>query len=310
MNKTTVKTLFVVNPVSGNGRGLREWNLMVNHLPDWTGQFDVRITKFAMEAVKITNEALKDGYKHIIAVGGDGTINEVVNGFYEDDKLINPQAYLSIVPAGTGSDFARMFDINVNEGYIKRLLCEGKGQTCDVVKAVFIGWNREKSSRYFINAGDVGMGSETVARVNRNSKALGGFWSFLLAALVTAITYKNRQIKVKIDERVLYNGPCCLIAVANGQFFGGGMRIAPLASINDGYLDVIIVKDIGKIDLMANLYRVYKGNHLSHPKIGMARGQKVNVFSNDQIFLEVDGETAGQGNVEFKVLPEGINLLV
>lgn len=174
MNKTTAKTLFVVNPVSGNGRGLREWTLMAEHLSDWTGQFDVRITKFAMEAVKITNEALRNGYKHIIAVGGDGTINEV----------------------------------------------------------------------------------------------------------------------------------------ANGQFFGGGMRIAPLASVDDGYLDVIIAKDIGKIDLMANLFRVYKGNHLSHPKIEMARGQKVDVFSNDQIFLEVDGETAGQGDVEFKVLPEGINLLV
>jgi YegS/Rv2252/BmrU family lipid kinase len=308
--KITGKTLFIVNPVSGNGKGFNEWNLMNKHLKYLTNQFDVKITKFAMEAVQITNEALKNNYEHIIAVGGDGTINEVVNGFFEGDRLINPEAYLSIIPAGTGSDFARMFNLNVNEDYIIRLLSEGKEQSCDVVRVTFTGWNQEKDNRYFINAGDLGMGSETVARVNRSSKALGGFWSFLLAALSTILTYKNKQMMVKIDERDVYSGPCCLIAVANGQYFGGGMKIAPLAELNDGYLDVILVKDIGKIDLMANLFRVYKGNHLSHPKIEMFRGQKVNVSSHDQIFLEVDGETAGQGDVEFQILPQNMKLIL
>ncbi|MEN6461243.1 MAG: diacylglycerol kinase family protein [Syntrophomonas sp.] len=310
MKETAGKTLFIVNPVSSNGRGLTEWNLIKKRLNDWTNNFDVRITKFAMEAVQITSEALRNGYKHIIVVGGDGTLNEVINGFYQDDKVINPGAFLSVVPAGTGCDFARMFNIKVNRDYIVRILSGGKEKTCDVARATFIGLNQEKSVRYFINAGDVGMGSETVARVNRNSKVLGGFWSFLLAALFTALTYKNRQIKVKIDEQEIYSGPCCLIAVANGQYFGGGMRIAPRASIDDGYLDVILVKNIGKIDLMSNLFRVYKGNHLTHPKIKMFRGQKINVFSRDQIYLELDGETAGQGDVEFEILPQRIKLLV
>jgi diacylglycerol kinase family enzyme len=203
-----------------------------------------------------------------------------------------------------------MFNLNINEDYIRRLLSEGKEQKCDVVSAVYVGWNKEKSIRYFINVGDLGMGSETVAKVNRSSKALGGFWSFLLAALSTTLTYKNRQMVVKVDRRDVYSGPCCIIAVANGQFFGGGMKIAPLADLNDGYLDVILVKDIGKIDLIANLFRVYKGNHLSHPKIEMFRGQKVCISSHDRMVLEVDGETAGLGDVEFTVLPGSIKILI
>lgn len=308
---TNYRTMCIVNPVAGNKRGGQRWGIIDMMLRAAGFEYDVTFTSHALDAIEITREAIKCGYDRIVAVGGDGTLNEVVNGFFTvDGRLINPSAGLLLIPVGTGSDFARMFDINASNECALKLMSLTQGQDCDVVRTSFCGNNGEKTVRHYINIADVGMGSETCARVNRSSKVLGGFWSFLLAALYTLITYRNRHLTVLLDGNEKYSGPCCLVAVGNGRYFGGGMKIAPEAMVNDGLLDVIMVKNFGKLELILNIAKVYRGAHLSHPKVDFDRGTRVNIISHDKVYLEMDGEPVGQVDIEFEILPAGIKIMV
>lgn len=304
-------TMCIVNPVAGHRRCKQRWDMLDQVLRAADLEYEVSITSHALHAVEITREALKNGFSRIVAVGGDGTLNEVVNGFFDlQGQAINPEARLSLIPVGTGSDFARMFNIDSSTECVRRLLSAGERKTCDVVRTSFWGWDGEQTRRYYINIGDVGIGAETCARINRNSKVLGGFWSFLLAGVYTILTYRNRNLTVLVDEAEIYSGPCCLIAIGNGSYFGGGMKIAPKARLDDGLLDVVVVKNFGKMELLAALPQVYRGSHLSHPKVGFRRGSRVKIISHDQAYLEVDGETTGQGDMEFEILPAGLKILV
>ena len=304
------RTICIVNPVAGNGKSEQRWGAIDKVLRREGFQYDVEITRHSGHASQIARAALQKGYDRIVAVGGDGTLNEVVNGLFTDEgEVINSSAGLLLIPVGTGSDFARMFDIDSSLGCVLKLMSLKEAKKCDVIRASFYGHNGQKALRYYINIADVGIGSETCARVNRGSKRLGGFWSFLLAALYTIITYHNRQLTVVIDDKEIYQGPSCLVAAGNGRFFGGGMKIAPEARVDDGVLDVVIVKDFTKLELFANMAKVYRGAHLQHPKVELGRGTRVNIKTAEKAYLELDGEPVGYGNTELQVLPAAIKIM-
>ncbi|QGU00587.1 hypothetical protein SYNTR_1993 [Candidatus Syntrophocurvum alkaliphilum] len=310
-NNCTSKTLCVINPTSGNGRTKKTWTYIERQLKDEGFEFEAYVTKHPEEATHITRSALQNGFSNIIAVGGDGTINEVLNGFYIGDKRINNQSSLSIIPMGTASDFARYLKLSTKDKCIKNIFYHQKELYCDIVRTSFIDWTGKKNIRHFINVADVGVGSETVARVNRNSKILGGFWSFFLSALITVTTYKNRDITVLIDDQEVFSGKACIVAVGNCSFFGGGMKITPKAIFNDGLIDIVLVKDLGKLELLYNLPKVYKGTHLEHPKVDYYQGKKATILANEKdVYLEMDGETPGKGNIEFEILPSEIKLYI
>jgi diacylglycerol kinase (ATP) len=311
MNNTKYRTMCIVNPIAGNKRGRQRWNALDTTLREAGFEYEVNFTTHALHATDLTRNALQNGYNRIVAVGGDGTLNEVVNGFYTNNgRCINPTAGLMLIPAGTGSDFARMLNLDASAASVLRLMGDSVAHNCDVVRTTFCTNNGEKSSRYFINIADVGIGSETCARVNQNSKVMGGFWSFLLAALYTIITYRNRCIKISLDDVEIFAGKCCVVAVGNGRFFGGGMKIAPQALIDDGLLDVVMVKDFGKLELFANIAKVYRGAHLTHPKVEFRRGMRVKIESGARACVELDGEPLGYGDIEFEVIAGGMNILV
>lgn len=311
MNSTNFRTMCVINPVAGNKRAGQRWSVINEVLQKAGFEYDVTFTNHALHAVQITREALQHGYDRIVAVGGDGTLNEVVNGFFSvDGQGINPKAVLLLIPVGTGSDFSRMFEVDSSIECVLRLMSLNEQRNCDVVRTSFFDYNGQKTVRHYINIGDVGIGSETCARVNRNSKVLGGFWSFLLAALYTIITYRNRRLKVLVDNKEVYNGPCGLVAVANGRFFGGGVKIAPEALVDDGLLDVVMVKNFGKPELLANIAKAYRGAHLNHPKVELCRGRRVNIITEQKEYLELDGEPVVSEDIEFEVIPAGIKIMV
>lgn len=306
------KAMFVVNPVSGGGRTRKKWQTVENELRHQGYDFEVSYTEKPMHASQIVSEALQTGYNHIIAVGGDGTINEVLNGFYqvESDIRQESQTGLSVLPMGTASDFSRVLQPSTKIEYIEGLLQKRREQTCDVVRASFTDWDGKAASRYFINVADIGIGSDTVVRVNRNSKAMGGFLSFLIACLVSIYLFKNPTLTVEVDGEVLYSGPSSMVAINNGRYFGGGMMIAPYAQITDGLLDITILEGFGKTEFLKALPTVYKGKHLNHPRIRLAQGKKVHIKSQDKVYLEVDGESPGSGDVEIEILPGDIKLFI
>lgn len=302
--------MFVVNPVSGAGRTSRQWRHTERLLREKDYDFAVNFTRGAMHACEITRQALEQGYDHIIAVGGDGTINEVLNGFFVDEQAVNSEAALSLLPMGTGSDFARILPVSNSTEYAERLLIGCREQLCDVIKVNFVSWEGISQIRYYINVADVGVGCETCIRVNRNNKAMGGFLSFLTCFLEVILTFKSPEFKIEVDGELFYQGKSSLIAVNNGKYFGGGVKIAPLAEIDDGRMDVTLMKDAGTLDFLLALPSAYKGNHLTNPKLMLTQGRQVRVSSSANAAIEMDGETPGFVDANFDILPAGIKLLL
>jgi len=304
------RTKFIVNPNSANGTTAKRWPQMQKTLKTLLGEFAFDFTTGPNTATFLTRQALKDGFEMVVGVGGDGTVNEIVNGFFENDTPINPDAVFGIIERGTGCDFIKATGIPKDETQAMELLKGKKTKRIDVGKFSFIDHRGKETSRYFANITSFGMGGEVDERVNRSTKILGGKLSFLRAVLATFLTYKNKKVRLKIDdffdeERTIMN-----IAVANGQFFGGGMWVAPQAKLDDGLFDVIIIGDLGLKESLFNMGKIYKGKHLTHPKIEFYRGKKVIADSDETVLLDVDGEAPGRLPAKFQILPRILNVKI
>ncbi|MGI5881130.1 MAG: diacylglycerol/lipid kinase family protein [Syntrophomonadaceae bacterium] len=311
MAENSIRSMFVVNPASANGHTRKAWLKLEKHLKQNNITFEVSMTSRPLQAIELTRQALRNGFEHIIAVGGDGTLNEVVNGFFDEQGIfINKSACLSMIPMGTGGDFARMMKFSNRPENIVRLFLNPQAVACDLVQVAFTNWQGEPCIRYFINIADVGLGSDTVFRVNRNSKFMGGPLSFLVGAVTSIIAFKNLSLRVIIDDQNVYAGDSCLVAIGNGQYFGGGMKVTPRAVINDGLLDIIVVEGLGKVELMSNIVPIRKGDHLKNPRVHYYTGKKVIIESGNNLYFEMDGEAPGQGNLKFEILPAAMNLIV
>jgi diacylglycerol kinase (ATP) len=305
------KSMVIVNPVSANGRTGRNWPRIAEELKNAGVEFDVQITSRSREAVQLTRKALQEGYLTVIAVGGDGTLNEVLNGFFESDNAhpINSEARLGLIPSGTGRDFIKTINYSKDLRHACRTLARNQTRTIDIGQV----WYRDAEGRqtfsYYINIAGMGMDGETVDRVNRTTKIFGGKISFLWGTIATLVQYRNRELTLEIDGAVRYHGEATVVAVANGQYFGGGMRIAPEASLDSGHFDIVVVDGMTKPEILANLYRIYQGTHLSYPKVHLMRGKHVRATSLQRVLLNVDGEQPGVLDAEFQLLPQKLQLI-
>lgn len=305
------KTLCVVNPTSANGRTRKTWGQLESYLRRRGLVFDVMCTSAPKNATDITREALLKDYRRIVSVGGDGTLNEVVNGFFDEKgQKIKEDAFLSIIPMGTGGDFARMFEVSSKPHAVYEMMAKGREIKIDIVRGAFTGWRGNPEFRYYINVADVGLGSETVYYVNRNSKILRGFLSFLVSALYSVFTFKNKLVTVIVDGQEVYTGKSNLVVASNGSYFGGGMKIAPHANLSDGLLEIIIARDLSKLELLRCVPKIYSGKHLEEAKIFSLRGQKVQISSPEEIFVEFDGESPGKGDLVLEIIPQGMKLII
>ncbi len=306
-----MKTMFVVNPVSAGGRTGKRWGIIEEGIRrQGIDNFSVKYTEGPLHAAYISSQAIADGYQIITAVGGDGTINEVLNGFYTGGGLFNSRTALSFISAGTGGDFNRMFLTGEEvDQRITSILQAKREKVCDIVKAEFPSWEGDSSIRYYINVADLGLGSETCVRINRSGKLLGGFLSFLSTVLTTLIKHQSFEASIYIDQQEIFRGKLTELALANGRFFGGGMMIAPNAEIDDGRLDIILIEDMKKMELLKCLPQVYSGKHQSHPKVRMYKGQKIDIACSQKIWMEMDGETPGTSNLKVELIPAAVRLV-
>ncbi len=297
---------FVVNPRSAGGRTLKRWNNTEVIFQNLKIPYQKAYTSITEDAACITRMAIKEGYRHIIAVGGDGTVNEVLNGFYENGKKIADKVYFSILSTGTGSDFQRMFNKNDLNSAVQGIINREKIMHCDIIRVTYDSWAETRESRYYVNSADLGIGAETCMRVNRGSKYLGGFLTFIFAVLGTLIMHKNFAAEVWIDGINVFSGYTPEIVAANGRFYGGGVMIAPEAEINDGLLDVLIIEDISKGKFLRTMPSAYRGEHIRKPYVKQFKGRHVQVICSPAVLLETDGETPGTSNASFEVLPGDI----
>ena len=303
------KMFIIVNPASSNKATAKEWPQFEKVLLDSGYKFEVAMTERPGHATELTRQALKAGYNTIMSVGGDGTMNEVVNGFFEAGKLINEDSRFVVFSRGTGCDFIKTLGMKKGIEDLLIVLDRNEARKVDVGRVDFIDIKGKMVNRYFLNVADIGIGAETANRVNKHSKLLKGFLSFLLGAVSTIILYKNKDFEVVIDGETVLNARMNSVIVANGRCFGCGMKVAPEAIIDDGVFDIIILGDLSKLELIKSFPLIYDGKHLSHPKVKMYRGRKVRVSSGGKALIEVDGEIPGFDDAEFELLPNILNIL-
>ena len=305
-------TLFIINPVSARGATQRAWVEARRDIVTTGVAFDEHLTTRAGEATEVAREALKRGMTRVIAVGGDGTLSEVVNGYFDDSgRAINSSAAVGLLPSGTGSDFRRSLGMSGRRDSI-RLVTDAETRLLDVARAEFESPERTKASRFFINVASFGLGGDVSALVNRWRSSLpqwvGGSARFAVAALVALGRYKNVRVSLQLDGNEM-EIESNLIVAANGRFAGGGMMLAPHAELDDGLLDVIVTDKATRFDVIRELPRIQRGAHLKNPKVSERRAREVSINSDEPMAIDLDGEMVGFTPARLSVLPGAIRFL-
>ena len=298
--------VLIANARSGKGGVASALPEVEAKLKERDLEYEIRMTEGPMHAIEIARESMKAGKRFLVAVGGDGTIHEVVNGMIENDVPIVDEPVLGVVSAGTGSDFIKTFGLPAAPGVAVAHLDGSESFPIDIGKVTYMQDGAEVT-RYFPNIAEVGIGAEVVARAQRLPRWLGPT-VYLTAFWLVMRKHKSAQVKVDLVDRV-YEGPANNIVVANCQFFGGGMKIAPKAAPTDGLLDVQ-VEHARKREAIAIMPKVFKGEHLPHPDIEEFKRVKCTVTSDRPLLIEADGEVLGHTPATFEVLRDLIRIKV
>lgn len=302
------KIAVVVNPASANGSTAKRWPDIASLMEQEGLDFTVYTTTGPGDATDFTRQALEEGYNLIVSVGGDGTANEVVNGFFTANGPVRENAAAAFISMGTGGDLIKTLAIPKEPAEAVKHFVQSTCRPVDVGRVSYLKQGGETGSRFFVNIAGLGLDGDTVARVNRTSKALGGFISFLWGTVVSLLLYRNQPMTISVDDKLICNEPVTLVVIGNGRYFGGGMLIAPQAEMSDGLFDVIILVNMSKCTLLANLPKVYRGAHLTHPKVISLRGRKISIHSSGAALLDLDGEQPGQAPAEIELWPGSLQV--
>jgi YegS/Rv2252/BmrU family lipid kinase len=303
-------TVVVVNPHSAGGKTEKRWPELREIIHEAYGPFDAHFTSAPGSATVLAREALQRGAELVVAMGGDGTINEVVNGFFDGTRAIAPQAAFGVIPAGTGGDFIKSLGTSRDVRIAAEQLKAAVPRAIDVGRLTFIGHDGKQSVRHFINIASFGISGVVDRYVNSSSKMLGGTLSFAMATLRAGLTYKNARVRLQLDGAPPREGAIYNVAVANGRYFGGGMKVAPEAALDDGLFDVVAMGDFGFSDLLLRGLDIYSGKHLTNPKVTVHRARRVEAtpVNGAEILLDVDGEQPGRLPATFEIVSGGLKV--
>ena len=311
-----MKPFLIVNPRAANGTTGRHFDDISAAVRAAVGEHGHAFTERPMHASELARRALREGADLVIAVGGDGTINEVVNGFFhpprpgESARPIRPGAALAMLPRGTGGDFRRSIGLDKDLPRCAARL-RGEPAAIDVGRVDYTGKDGTPAIRYFINVGEVGVGAEVVDIANRSSKRLGGKLTFRLASLRALAGWDDVRIRAFFDGGHPENLTVTSLVVANGRYFGGGMMVAPEARLDDGQFHVTIWSGYGLADFLLKGASMYDGSHvrLKGTRTRTARTVRVEPRDREPVGIEVDGERLGQLPATFTLVPGALHLV-
>jgi len=305
------KVVFIVNPRSGNGATGRLWRGLASRMRREVGDFGELFTTRPQEATLLARHALRDGADVVVAVGGDGTLNEVANGFFDEGaRPVRDGAALGLFPRGTGSDFLRTLGFrDAGPEAIAARLREGRSRRIDVGRVRYVADDGSEASRIFVNVASFGSSGLVDRYVNRSSKVLGGKASFTLGALRGLLAYSDRRCRVRFDDGPWEEHDVTCLAAANGRFFGGGMMVAPDAKLDDGLLDVTLWSGFGLADFVRHRAKIYDGRHTRLKGTTVRRARKVEAVCVDECLLDVDGEAPGRLPATIDLLPGALSIV-
>ncbi|MGD8984625.1 MAG: diacylglycerol kinase family lipid kinase [Desulfobacteraceae bacterium] len=304
------KIAFIVNPNAAMGATGKRWPHIESLAKDRLGPFEAHLTTGQGDAIDLARKALFEGAEQIVCVGGDGTLNEVVNGFMGEDGPIRPGAALAYIPRGTGCDFIKTVPIPKDLDRAMDLILESHARPIDLGQLRYRDHRGEPALRYFHNITSFGLGGEVDERVNRTTKAFGGFVSFIWATLISILIYDKKRIRLKMDNGLQQTVSSWNVVVANGQYQGGGMWVAPDARVDDGTFHVTVIGDLSLPEVFWHLPKLYNGKLLEVGKVSAFEAKKVEADSDQQVLLDVDGEPLGALPVVIEIVPNALPLVM
>jgi YegS/Rv2252/BmrU family lipid kinase len=310
MNKTERegKWLVIVNPNAGSRKGSKDWEIISSLLLKHNINYSHRFTEGKRHAIEITREVIREGFRRLIVVGGDGTMNEVLNGVFTQDICETTDVTLAMITVGTGNDWGKMFGVPMEyEGAIELITANRICLQDSGVVTYFNGSEPEK--RHFLNIAGLGFDALVVKRTNRakdrgrSSKAIY-YWTLLRSLF----SYGHTSTEVIIDGNKISNDTFS-ISLGIGRYSGGGMMQTPNAVVNDGLFDITIIKKMRKGEIIRSLRKLYDGTILDHPKIEGYTGRSIRIDSDPLIHVEADGESLGHSPIEFTIIPGSVNVI-
>lgn len=306
-----MRTVFIVNPMAGNRRSIKAWPDIERKAKKTAGDYESLFTEEPGQAIRFARDAALNGPCRLVCVGGDGTLNEVVNGLMAVEKDLRRHVLLGYVPCGTGCDFAKTVNIPANPVLAADIAVGGKERLhLDICNLSFRD-NKGRGKRlFFHNVASFGLGGEVDDRVNRGTKIMGGFLSFIKATLVSIMLYKKKLVRLRLDEGPVMEFNTWNVALANGQFHGGGMWVAQNARLDDGLLKVIVIGDLTLPEVFRHLPKLYNGRLPSVDKVHSFSARHVEAWSGERVLLDVDGEQPGRLPLIADILPKEINIVI
>lgn len=291
-----MKHLFIINPKAGKGKSIDIISEIKEIFKDTSEQCVIEITKEPGHATDLVrNYVSKENYR-VYAVGGDGTLNEVLNG------MVNSESCLGVIPSGSGNDFIRSIFEKYSSNNILRNTINGKIEVIDLAKI---------DGRYFINISSVGIDAEVVnnAKNIKRYPFISGKMAYILSVFITIFKYKYKDIQLDIDGTQI-TLKSTLLALANGKYYGGGMKVAPYADLQDGLLDVCVINKLSKFKMLILFPKLIKGKHNEIKEVSFYKGRKVSIRAKEEVDLNIDGEITKRGKINLEIIPQGIKFIV
>ncbi|MDD2641344.1 MAG: diacylglycerol kinase family protein [Bacteroidales bacterium] len=305
--------MIIINPSAGGGRTALLWPRISNFFIKAGLQFECVFTTHKFHAVSLTVEAIHDGARNIIVIGGDGTIHEVVNGIFFQKDVPTREITLGLIPIGTGNDLIHTYDIPADYMEAAKTLLKGRSVITDVGKVTFQDYGVERT-RFFANVAGFGLDAAVIRHYERSieEKRRRGEGRYLRSLLRQFLLYRAKNLRVLVDDRPIYDGPVLTGDVGIGKYIGSGMIALPLAVADDGLFDVTLVGNMSKLAIGLRIKDFVKGNVYAFKESIHARGSKVEVYPNSTNggYLETDGEPMGTPPFVFTILPGSLNLIV
>lgn len=298
----------IVNPNAGNGKGRKDWKRISDLFKKENILIEPVFTEHKGHAAVLSSEAVRNGFRKIVTVGGDGTLNEVVNGLFHQQICSPGEVPLALIPVGTGNDWGRMFGIPTVYNGAVNVIRDNKQLSHDVGLVTYHS-GKEEHKRYFINIAGLGFESIVVKKTNRQKdKGRSNKAIYFYNLLTSLISYRNTVTKITADGET-FTSTIFSLNVGNGRYCGGGMRQTPEALPDDGFLDVTVLREMGRLEIIRNLNLLYDGSILSHPKVDGYRVKNLSVESESTLYVEADGESLGHTPATFTIIPGAIRIV-
>lgn len=290
-----MKVLFIINPVAGGGKAKNAWKAYGKDILSEFPDSETIFTSFPGEATSIASEAISKGYEAVVSCGGDGTLNEVING------IVGSNILLGVFPLGTGSDFGRTIGITDYESFISSMK-RGRRISIDLGKVEF----PNGKIRYFINSLEVGFGADVMNFVDKHIRI--GRLTFLTGVVASLLRLRMFDAELEVDKN-FGNYRTIEIIIANGKYFGGGMLASPNSKIDDSILDLHILKPIGRLGTLIRLRELIKGSYIEKGFSIELAGKEIEIKSQN-VLAEMDGEVIGHPPLKVSLVPSALTLLV